>query len=155
MGSPSASSSAVSRRMSRQGVRDTAPELLLRRELHRRGLRYRVHRKPIASFKRTVDIAFPTERVAVVVHGCFWHACPKHATFPKANAEWWREKLATNVRRDCDTKTRLTSAGWICITVWEHEDPVLAAARIQRKIESRRVKNASSRRSGRVGTKER
>ena len=65
--------SDASGRMSRQANRDTAPELMLRRQLHALGLRYRVHRRPLAGIRRTADIVFPRKRVAIFVDGCFWH----------------------------------------------------------------------------------
>ena len=69
-------------------------------------------------------------RVVVEVQGCFWHSCPRHATSPKANAEWWEQKLAANRRRDRDTAQRLNDAGRQLVLVWEHEDPVDAAERV-------------------------
>jgi len=73
---------------------------------------------------------FPGPRVAVFVDGCFWHGCPEHASWPKANAQWWRVKIEANRRRDRDTDERLTRAGWEVVRVWEHEDPGQAAGRI-------------------------
>ena len=77
--------------------RDTGPELALRRELHRRGLRYRVDHAPIAGLRCRADIVFTRARVAVFVDGCFWHACPEHGNIPTANREWWQAKLELNV----------------------------------------------------------
>ncbi|SMF19394.1 T/G mismatch-specific endonuclease [Cellulosimicrobium cellulans J34] len=74
---------------------------------------------------------FPTARVAVFVDGCFWHSCPEHATQPKTNPEWWREKLARNVARDRATDNELLNAGWTVVRIWEHEDPVVAADRVE------------------------
>jgi DNA mismatch endonuclease (patch repair protein) len=122
-------------RMSRQRRRDTAPEIALRRELHRRGLRFFVDRAPIAGMRRRADLVFPRRHVAVYVDGCFWHRCPVHATAPKNNAQWWDEKLAANVRRDRDTDARLADAGWTVVRVWEHEDPTTAADRVQLVLE--------------------
>lgn len=117
--------------MSRQATRDTQPEIELRRALHARGLRYRVHVKPVPGLRRTVDILFPRRRLAVFVDGCFWHRCPEHATYPKTNADWWSEKLARNAQRDADTDQRLAEAGWTVVRVWEHELPADAADRIE------------------------
>ncbi|EKT84552.1 very short patch repair protein [Rhodococcus opacus M213] len=122
---------ATSARMRAQRRRDTAPELALRRELHRRGVRYYVDRAPMKGVRRRADLVFPRRKVAVYVDGCFWHSCPQHATFPKNNAQWWAEKLAGNVTRDRDTDTRLTDAGWTVVRIWEHENPVVAANRVQ------------------------
>ena len=116
--------------MRRQRSRDTAPELALRRALHQRGMRYRVHYQPIREIRRTADIAFTGAKVAVFVDGCFWHQCPEHATKPKTSAEWWANKLASNAERDADTDRRLNEAGWTVIRVWEHEDSATAAERV-------------------------
>lgn len=110
--------------------RDTAPELALRRELHRRGLRFRVDMPPIRGLRRRADVLFTRHKVAVYVDGCFWHRCPQHATSPRANADWWASKLEGNVRRDRDTDERLSSAGWTVVRVWEHEDPTEAVERV-------------------------
>ena len=125
---------ASSARMRAQRRRDTAPELALRRELHRRGVRYYVDRAPMKGVRRRADLVFPRRKVAVYVDGCFWHSCPQHATFPKNNAQWWAEKLAGNVTRDRDTDTRLTDAGWTVVRVWEHENPAVAADRVQEAL---------------------
>jgi DNA (cytosine-5)-methyltransferase 1 len=74
-----------------------------------------------------VDIAFPRERLAVFVDGCFWHRCPEHATDPRNNAEFWRRKLERNVERDRRVDAALAVAGWQIIRSWEHE-PVDAVA---------------------------
>ncbi|MBF6238125.1 very short patch repair endonuclease [Nocardia otitidiscaviarum] len=118
---------ATSARMARQRRVGTAPEIALRRELHRRGARFFVDRAPMRGLRRRADIVFPRRKVAVYVDGCFWHSCPEHATSPKNNAEWWAEKLAGNVARDRDTDTRLREAGWTVVRVWEHERAESAA----------------------------
>ena len=85
--------------------------------------------------RRRADLVFPGKRVAVFVDGCFWHACPEHASWPKANADWWREKILANQRRDRDTDRRLAEAGWHVIRIWEHESPAIAADRIQEAVD--------------------
>ncbi|MBY4205963.1 very short patch repair endonuclease [Rhodococcus fascians] len=120
----------TSARLSKQRRRDTKPEVALRRELHRRGLRYFVDRAPLKGMRRRADLVFPRRKVAVYVDGCFWHSCPVHATKPRNNAQWWADKLATNVARDRDTDTRLIEEGWRVVRIWEHEDPVVAAQRV-------------------------
>ena len=126
--------------MQRQPRRDTAPEVALRRLLHRRGLRYRVDAAPLGGLRRKADVVFLRERVAVYVDGCFWHACPQHATLPKANRSWWSDKLAGNVRRDRDTDERLERAGWAVVRVWAHEDAAEAADRIEAVVRGRRAR---------------
>ena len=96
--------------------------MLLRRALWARGLRYRVDRAPLPGIRRRADIVFGPARVAVFVDGCFWHSCPQHATLPRSNRDWWKEKLAVNVERDRDTDSKLSEAGWTVLRVWEHED---------------------------------
>ncbi|PCK29013.1 MULTISPECIES: very short patch repair endonuclease [Rhodococcus] len=125
---------ATSARMSAQRRRDTKPEIALRRELHRRGLRYFVDRAPVKGVRRRADLVFPRRKVAVFVDGCFWHSCPQHATLPKNNAQWWTDKLAANVVRDRDTDARLAEQGWTVIRIWEHEDPLVAAERVQKAL---------------------
>lgn len=135
---PGASSPELSERMSTFPRRDTAPELELRRELWRRGLRYRVDRPLDGKRRRRADLTFVGPRVVVFVDGCFWHGCPEHGTAPKANAEWWSEKLARNVARDADTDEYLTSQGWTVLRFWEHEDVLAAADQVERVVRARR-----------------
>ena len=124
------------RRLGAQRTRDTAPELALRRELHRRGRRFHVDRAPLTGLRRRADLVFPRYKVAVYVDGCFWHCCPRHATQPKHNAAWWAAKLATNVARDRDTDTRLGAAGWVIVRVWEHQKPADAADLVEHALMS-------------------
>ena len=77
---------------------------------------------------------FPRQRVAVDVRGCFWHGCPEHGTWPRANAPWWKDKILGNQQRDKDTERRLSEAGWEVVVVWEHEEPACAADRIERIV---------------------
>lgn len=128
-------------------TRDTGPELVLRRELHSRGLRYRVNSQPIPGLRTRADLVFAGPRVAVYVDGCFWHSCPDHGVLPKANRAFWREKLATNVERDRRTDTLLTAAGWASVRVWEHEDVRRAADRIDEIVLARRGPRDESRRT--------
>lgn len=127
---PGSSSTSASRRMSNAKRRDTDAELALRRELHRRGLRYRVTYPVPGQRRRTIDIAFTKARVAVFVDGCFWHGCPEHGTRPRSNSEWWLTKLAANKARDEDTNLLLEQIGWTVIRIWEHESSITAANRI-------------------------
>jgi DNA mismatch endonuclease (patch repair protein) len=87
--------------------------------------------------RRRADIVFSRRRVVVFVDGCFWHSCPRHASLPKANRDWWVDKLRANVERDRDSDRLLTEHGWLVTRVWEHEDPVLAADRIDSLLRSR------------------
>ena len=98
----------------------TKPELKLRKELWRRGFRYRVNDKRFAG---TPDIVLPKYRTAIFVHGCFWHGhmgCKKYVV-PKTNTEFWVEKIARNQKRDEDVWRKLEAKGWSVVIVWECE----------------------------------
>lgn len=135
---PVPSSSGVSRRMSRQRRRDTAPEITIRQRLHAQGYRYRVAWPIPGLRRRTVDIAFTRARVAVFIDGCFWHSCPQHKTSPAANSDWWAKKLETNRLRDSETNAHLETLGWCVLRIWEHESPADAVARIAGLLSERR-----------------
>lgn len=105
-----------------RGIRrsGTAPELAVRKYLHRCGLRFRVNLRGIPG---TPDIVFRTEKVAVFVHGCFWHRhpdCPRAAT-PEDPSGFWSRKFAANIERDRRTVATLERSGWHVVTIWECE----------------------------------
>jgi len=131
---PAPSSGQVSQRMAKLGRRDTVPELAVRRELHSMGLRYRVCFPVPGMAKRSVDIAFPKQRVAIFVDGCFWHGCKLHFVTPKSNTAWWLEKLQANVIRDFDTDAHLAGLGWQVIRIWEHEPVDRAVSRVVQAV---------------------
>ena len=133
-GPPPASSREVAQRMSRARRRDTAPEVAVRRELHRRGLRYRVDAPLPGLARRRADLLFTRAKVAVFLDGCFWHGCPDHGVLPKANREWWRAKLDANAARDADTDRHLHSIGWQSMRFWEHEPVLAVAARVEERV---------------------
>jgi len=141
MAGPAPSSAVVRRRMQQQRRRDTRPELQLRRALHTAGLRYRVERPVLPGMRRRADVVFGPAKVAVFVDGCFWHRCPQHATSPRANADWWRDKLEGNRERDRDTDRLLLEQGWLPVRVWEHEDMVEAAVLIAAVVHDRRAQS--------------
>ncbi|XIE78683.1 very short patch repair endonuclease [Streptomyces sp. SBR177] len=126
-------------RMSKQRSRNTGVEMALRHSLHAAGLRYRVHRRPLKGVRREADIVFGPAKVAVFVDGCFWHGCPEHATWPKRNAEFWREKIEKNRVRDANTDARLKDAGWLALRIWEHESAAEAAAKVEAVVRERRA----------------
>lgn len=138
------SSPEASRRLSRVRQKGTLAELDLRRALHAKGLRYRLHQPLLTKPRRVADIVFPRARVAIFVDGCFWHGCPKHASWPKSNADFWREKIEANRSRDADTDQRLKALGWQVVRIWEHEDAGDAAKRIAELVQARR-KNGTGR----------
>ena len=110
---------------------DTGPELRLRSELHRRGLRFRKDFLVRAGeTKVRPDIVFPRRRLAVFVDGCFWHSCPDHGTRPRANASYWSAKLARNTERDRTVNIGLSTEGWLVLRIWEHTPVPEAADRV-------------------------
>ncbi|WP_069172941.1 very short patch repair endonuclease [Streptomyces griseus] len=129
------SSPGVSARMSRQARSDTAPEVAVRKLLHASGYRYRLNERVPSMPRRTIDIAFTRAKVAVFLDGCFWHGCPEHATQPKSNAEWWRDKLERNVARDAETNEHLVAAGWTVLRFWEHQPPDEVAERVAEVVD--------------------
>ena len=113
----SPSSHDASRRMARVRQKGTRAEIDLRKALHAKGLRYRLHVPLLTKPRRAADIVFPSARLAVFVDGCFWHGCPEHASWPKSNADFWREKIETNRSRDADTDQRLIALGWETVRI--------------------------------------
>jgi len=112
----------------------TGPELALRREIYRIGLRYRISYEVLKNPRRVADVAFPGRKIAVFVDGCFWHGCPEHATWPKRNAEFWRRKIEANRQRDADTNAQLQANGWTPLRFWSHESPTEAAEAVARVV---------------------
>lgn len=104
--------------MSRIRSRNTTPERVVRQELWHRGYRYRLNDKRLPG---KPDLVLPKYRAVIFINGCFWHGhrgCPKYVQ-PKANAEFWREKIARNIARDELNAQRLDTLSWTVITVWE------------------------------------
>jgi len=112
--------SAEQRRRNMAAIRgtDTKPELRVRRALHAAGLRYRLH---VRGLPGTPDLVFPSRRVVVFVHGCFWHQHPlcHNAKMPASRPEFWGPKLAANVERDRRQQRALKRLGWRVIVIWE------------------------------------
>lgn len=111
-------SATRARMMSGIRGKNTVPEMLVRRFLHARGYRYRVHRKDLPG---KPDLVLPRLKVCIFVHGCFWHRHPGcvYATTPKTRPEFWSEKFQKNVRRDLANIDALEAAGWTVLIVWE------------------------------------
>src|SRR5271156_3862934 len=128
------SSAGVSERMSRVRRRDTAPELELRSELHRRGFRYRGDRRPLTGIPRRPGVVCGPSKVAVYVDGCFWHSCPEHGTMPRSNEAFWQEKLGRNQQRDAAVNEALAAEGWTVVRIWEHEEIEAAADRVEEAV---------------------
>lgn len=104
--------------MSRVRGKHTSPELRVRRAAHKMGLRFRLHRKDLPG---KPDLVFPSRRIALFVHGCFWHRhsqCPK-ASMPKTRSSYWAEKFQSNQARDKKNISELQRRGWATLVVWE------------------------------------
>ena len=100
--------------------KNTKPEILVRKELHARGYRFRLHNKKLPG---SPDVVLPKYGVVIMVNGCFWHGhkgC-RYATKPKSNVEFWEAKIARNRHRDEVTEAHLHALGWHVITIWECE----------------------------------
>jgi len=136
---PKASSLAAQHRMKAAKPKNTAPEEKLRYELRKLKLSFRNNRKLIPDVNRIADIVFYKFKVVVLVDGCFWHGCPKHGTWPKQNAEFWKKKIEVNIERDKSTNSLLRKNGWKVIRIWEHEDSQKAAQKIFKVIQSRKA----------------
>jgi DNA mismatch endonuclease (patch repair protein) len=97
---------------------DTKPELIVRRALHARGFRFRLHRRDLPG---SPDVVLPRHRKAIFVHGCFWHQHPgcRHATRPRSRQDYWGPKLDRNVARDAHAREALAGLGWDVLTLWE------------------------------------
>ena len=119
-----------SRLMGRVRARNTSPELAVRREAHRLGYRFRLHRKDLPG---RPDLVFPRLRKAIFVHGCFWHRhnC-RRATTPKSNAAFWVKKFHDNVARDAKALDKLIELGWSVDVIWECE--TIDATRLSERL---------------------
>jgi DNA mismatch endonuclease, patch repair protein len=132
------SASRRSWNMSRIRSRDTNPEFTVRRALYQLGYRFRVYRNDLPG---KPDVVLPKYRIAIFVHGCFWHQhtgcidCSK----PKTNAKYWRPKLLANVQRDRKYRRRLRRIGWTPVIIWEcqTQKPEQLRERLERKLNSK------------------
>lgn len=136
---PIPESQTVSRVMSAIRGKETKPELALRKALRKIGLSgYRLHWKKAPG---RPDIAYPGRKVAIFVHGCFWHSCPFcHLPMPKSHAEWWRGKLERNKARDRAKMQALHAEGWHVLVCWEHEirhNPMDCAQKVKELLDER------------------
>jgi len=125
--------------MARIGPRDTAPELAVRRALHRMGYRFRLHRRDLPG---KPDVVLPRLRTIFLIHGCFWHRHPgcRFAYSPKSRTAFWEGKFERNVIRDRKVEQQLREAGWTVYTIWECEtrDPAALADRLRQMLSGKR-----------------
>ena len=116
--------------MSRIGGKDTAPERIVRSQLHKLGYRFRLHRKDLPG---KPDITLPKHKKIIFVHGCFWHGHPgcRRAKRPAVNKKFWNEKLDKNMKRDAANIRQLRESGWEVLVIWSCEVNEEAALRDQ------------------------
>ena len=112
--------------------KNTVPELVVRKMVHRLGVRFRLHRKNLSG---TPDLVFASRRLCIFVNGCFWH---RHegchlTTTPRSNVAFWEGKFARNVKRDAEQAEQLRRAGWRVETIWQCEtrDPTTLERRLR------------------------
>ena len=111
------STAVRSRMMAAVKGKNTKPELAIRSALHRRGFRFRLHRKGLPG---RPDLVFTRRNAVIFVHGCFWHGHDCHLfRWPKSREDFWREKIDRNIERDRNQREALVNAGWRVGTVWE------------------------------------
>ena len=134
-------------------ARDTWPELVIRRGLHARGYRYRLHDRKLPG---RPDLVFPSRRAVILVHGCFWHGHDCHLfRWPASRAAFWRKKIGRNRKRDAATRMSLRDAGWRLLEIWEcalkgrarrpaDEVIALAAAWLDTNAQCREIRGASN-----------
>lgn len=114
--------------------RDTSLEMRVRRELHRRGARYRVDFAPLPGLRSRADIVFTRQRIAVYLDGCFWHGCPTHGSSPVRHSDYWTPKIIRNRERDVEQTRALEAAGWIVLRFWEHDDTASVIESIEKSL---------------------
>jgi len=119
----------VSERMRRVATKGTKPELRVRRIVRQMGVR---HTARSTDLPGRPDLVLPDHNIAVFVHGCFWHGCPRCYVEPKRNRRWWRQKIANNRRRDRRKADQLRRLGYSVITLMEHDSDRRIKARLHR-----------------------
>lgn len=142
---PRPASEAVSKVMRGNRKTDSRPEAALRRELHRRGLRYRKNpaiRTGIGIVRP--DLVFPSAKVAVFVDGCFWHSCPVHGNSPTTNRAYWEPKLQRNRERDARGTASLIADKWTVLRIWEHTPLIEAADAVESAVRRARIEHRGS-----------
>ena len=132
----------ASARLAGRAAKDTGPEVVLRRRLHARGMRFRLH--PSLGQRLTADLAFPSAKVVVFVDGCFWHCCPRHTRWTPAgpNAERWTRKFERNRERDAQANRLAEEQGLYPVRVWEcdiREDVESVVERLSVLVHARRT----------------
>jgi len=138
---PIPESEVTSKVMSAIRAKNTKPELKFRKALRIVGIpSYRLHWKKVPG---KPDIAYPKHKVAIFVHGCFWHRCPHcNLPLPKSHTDWWKKKLERNRQRDEEKVRALEAAGWTALVFWEHEikaNAISCAEKVKTVLDQKRM----------------
>ncbi|WP_250419228.1 very short patch repair endonuclease [Pontibacter deserti] len=130
--------------MSRIKGKDTKPEMVVRKFLHAKGLRYRLHDKKLPG---KPDVVLPKYKTIVNIHGCFWHGhegC-RYYVIPKTRTEWWQHKINRNRELDQQNLSKLIQEGWKVLTIFECElKPKVRAGTLDRLLEQIRFENSGN-----------
>jgi len=120
--------------MSRIRSKDTIPELIVRRLVHRAGYRYRLN---VHGLEGRPDLVFPGMRKVIFVHGCFWHrhSCANGRVVPGTRTEFWKSKFERNVARDTEARRQLRQEGWKVLVIWECETGARSLQHLQSRLE--------------------
>ncbi|WP_281321908.1 very short patch repair endonuclease [Flavobacterium aestivum] len=126
--------------MSKIRNKNTKPEILVRKFIFSKGLRFRLHDKKLPG---TPDIVLPKYKTVIFVNGCFWHGhkdC-KYFVIPKTRTDWWLEKINRNIEKDIENKKKLMNIDWNVITIWECElKPLIKEITLYNIIEKLKIK---------------
>ena len=108
------------RRKNMQAIRakETAFEIMVRKELWKKGIRYR---KNVRDLMGVPDIAIKKHKLVIFLDSCYWHGCPEHGVMPKSNREFWEKKIKRNIERDTEVTSYYRSRNWTILRFWEHE----------------------------------
>lgn len=108
------------RRKNMQAIRakETALEIMVRKELWKKGIRYR---KNVRDLMGVPDIAIKKHKLVIFLDSCYWHGCPEHGVMPKSNREFWEKKIKRNIERDTEVTSYYRSRNWTILRFWEHE----------------------------------
>jgi len=121
--------------MSRIRASDTKLELFVRKELSKKDYKYR---KNVSRLPGKPDIAFINRRLAIFLDSCFWHGCRYHCRMPATNVKYWKEKIASNKKRDKEINQKYKNMGWKVLRFWEHQikkDPQKIIKKIEKSLQ--------------------
>jgi DNA mismatch endonuclease (patch repair protein) len=122
--------------------KNSSLERIVRSELHKRGLRFRLHYPLLGK----PDIVFVRSRLVIFIDSCFWHGCPEHVRMPNSNRDYWTQKIARNIKRDIQVNTAYKDIDWSVMRFWEHEiknNLKRCIDKIERKVRNQRLSKSN------------